>query len=563
MTKCMRNFALLMTIAMVASLPAVAQQAGLTGTVSDPTGAVIPGAAVTLTHKGTGASRTTTTGGNGGYLFSQLEPAQYRLEISMQGFKTVVRDPVTLPVGITSALNATMEIGDVTEQVVVEEGTTAINIVDASLGGAISGTQVLSLPSQDLDPAGLLSLQPGVTYFPSAAEESGGYSNIRDDDGRGGTVNGARSDQTNITLDGVDVNDAENGFAFVSVLRATQASLAEFRVTTSNYNADQGRSAGGQVQLVTKSGTNDLHGMAYYTHRNEAFAANDFFNNRSGVEKGELRRHIYGGALGGPIVKDRLFIFGNIERLEHTEAQTVLRTVPSASFRDGVLIYQCVDSDINGDGTIDPTFPENCGAAPPTVMGISGTVYNVAPGFHGLTPAELAAIDPLGFGPNSNVISYLAGFEASNDSGDFDGINLVGFRFNSPIENTFNTYIARAHAFLGMVYREQQHIDRSAQALQEAVKLEPGNWLAHMELAKTLLERQELEEALGHARQAHDLNAQSQTAHLLLYLIRQQNCQTALDELEKFLTLHPDHPSVERIRLTKERLQGVLTGEQQ
>ncbi len=427
MTKCMRNFALLMTIAMVASLPAVAQQAGLTGTVSDPTGAVIPGAAVTLTHKGTGASRTTTTGARGGYLIPQLEPGQYRLEISMQGFKTVVRDPVTLPVGITSALNATMEIGDVTEQVVVEEGTTAINIVDASLGSAISGTQVLSLPSQDLDPAGLLSLQPGVTYFPSAAEESGGYSNIRDDDGRGGTVNGARSDQTNITLDGVDVNDAENGFAFVSVLRATQASLAEFRVTTSNYNADQGRSAGGQVQLVTKSGTNDLHGMAYYTHRNEAFAANDFFNNRSGVEKGELRRHIYGGALGGPIVKDRLFIFGNIERLEHSEAQTVLRTVPSDSFRDGVLIYECADPALCPGGT---------------VSGLSGT-HSVQAGFHGLTPAELAAIDPLGFGPNSNVISYLAGFPAANDSGDFDGINLVGFRFNSPIENTFNTYIAR------------------------------------------------------------------------------------------------------------------------
>ena len=116
-----------------------------------------------------------------------------------------------------------------------------------------------------------------------------------------------------------------------------------------------------------------------------------------------------------------------------------------------------------------------------------------------------------------------------------------------------------------MVYRAQKQIDKSEQALQEAVKLKPGNWLAHMELAKTLLERQELEEALGHARQAHDLNAQSQTAHLLLYdlLIRQQNYQTALEELEKFLTLHPDHPSVERIRLTKERLQGVLTGEQQ
>ncbi len=124
---------------------------------------------------------------------------------------------------------------------------------------------------------------------------------------------------------------------------------------------------------------------------------------------------------------------------------------------------------------------------------------------------------------------------------------------------------ARAHALLGMVYREQQHIDRSAQALQEAVTLEPGDWLAHLELAKTLLEQQKPGEALEHAQQAHDLNAQSQTAHLLLYdlLIRQQNYQTALEELEKFLTLHPDYPTVERIRQTKERLQGVLTGEKQ
>ncbi len=124
---------------------------------------------------------------------------------------------------------------------------------------------------------------------------------------------------------------------------------------------------------------------------------------------------------------------------------------------------------------------------------------------------------------------------------------------------------ARAHALLGIVYQEQQHIDRSAEALQEAVTLEPSNWRARLELAKTLLEQQKPGEALEHAQQAHDLNAQSQPAHLLLchLLLRQRNYQTALEELEKFLTLHPNHPSVERIRQTKERLQGVLTGEQQ
>jgi hypothetical protein len=174
----------------------------------------------------------------------------------MQGFKTAVRDPVTLPVGITSTLNVTLEIGAVTEQVVVEGGTSAINTTDASLGVVISGAQIQNLPLEGIDPAGLLSLQPGVTFVPGATDNPGGYSGIMDFDGRGGSVNGARSDQTNITLDGVDVNDAENGYAFTSALRATQASLAEFRVTTTNYNADQGRSSAAQVQLVTKSGTN-------------------------------------------------------------------------------------------------------------------------------------------------------------------------------------------------------------------------------------------------------------------------------------------------------------------
>ncbi len=121
---------------------------------------------------------------------------------------------------------------------------------------------------------------------------------------------------------------------------------------------------------------------------------------------------------------------------------------------------------------------------------------------------------------------------------------------------------ARAHALLGMVYREQQHIDRSAQELQEAVTLEPSNWLAHLELAKTLLEQQKPGEALEHARQAHDLNAQSQTAHLLLYdlLVRQENYQTALDELEKFLTLHPDHPSTANMRQARDKLRAALAG---
>ncbi len=416
-----------MTIAMVVCLPAVAQQAGLTGTVTDPTGAVIPGAAVTLTHKGTGAARTTTTKADGGYLIQQLEPGRYRLEIGMQGFKTAVREPLTLPVGITSTLNVALELGVVTERVVVEEGTSGLNTVDASIGTPITGAQVLNLPSNSLDPAALLSLQPGVTFVPGLADRPGGYSGIVDDDGRGGSVNGARSDQTNVTLDGVDNNDSQNGYAFTSALRATQASLQEFRVTTSNYNADQGRSSAAQVQLVTKSGSNSPHGLVYYTHRNDAFAANDFFNNRDNVEKGKDRRHIYGAALGGALVKDRLFLFGNFERMEEAIAGTVLNIVPTESFKDGVILYECADPALCPGGT---------------VAGLTGT-HNVPVGFFGLTPAQLTALDPSLIGPNSAVISYLNQFPVANSIGSRDDVNIAGFRFNSPVENDYKTYIAR------------------------------------------------------------------------------------------------------------------------
>jgi hypothetical protein len=373
-------------------------------------------------------SRSTTTAADGGYVFTQLDPGRYKLEVSAQGFKTAVREHVQIAVGITSNLDIRLTVGAVTETVTVEAEITGVNTTDASLGNVISGSQVLDLPSVNLDPSGLLSLQPGVTFIPGQADIAGGYSGTNDLDGRGGSVNGARSDQTNITLDGVDVNDPQNGYAFTSVLRATQASLQEFRVTTTNYNADLGRSSGAEVQLVTKSGTNDIHGMGYYAHRNEIFNANDFFLNRSGVERGKFRRHIYGLALGGPIVKDRFFLFGNWEVLREDLNESIERDVPSATFRDGVMVYEC-------------DVPASCPGG--TVNGFMNT-HTIPAGFYGLTTAEMTAIDPAGIGPSTAASSYFNLFPMPNSTGSFDGINVLGFRFNSPVSNRFHTYILKA-----------------------------------------------------------------------------------------------------------------------
>lgn len=428
------KIALAIVLLLGISLPVWGQASSLTGTVTDPTGAVIPGAEVKAVDVGTGATRTAKTDSTGKYFVPQLSPGTYRVEVKASGFRTSVSENVEIAVGIANTLDIHLELGAVAEEVVVEGEIVGLNTTDASLGTPLTGTEVLNLPSASLDPAGLLSLQPGVTFVPVGSDRPGGYSGIVDQDGRSGSVNGARSDQTNITLDGVDVNDVENNYAFTSALRATQASLKEFRVTTSNYNADQGRSSAAQVQLVTKSGTNDIHGMAYYTHRNEALGANDFFNEASGVEKGRLRRHVYGAALGGPIVKDRFFLFGNFERMEHAEGATLLRDIPSETFRDGVLIYECVDQ----------AGSPACPTTSTTVMGVSGTSYTVPAGSYGLSPTEVAALDPLGWPNQAQLLSYLQQFPDPNSDGNFDNVNLLGFRFNSPLQNTFNTYIARA-----------------------------------------------------------------------------------------------------------------------
>lgn len=412
-----------------------AQETALTGTITDPQKAVIAGASVTLTNLATGAVRSTTTKSDGVYLFTQLNPGNYKIEVRMQGFKTSVRDKVALAVGITTALDIQLEIGKYEETVVVTAEAVTINTTDASLGNPFLPQQVLNLPLLNLDPSGLLSLQAGVTFVPSPSDVVGGYSGTSDSDGRSGSVSGSRSDQTNITLDGIDVNDPQYGYAFSSVLRSTQASLQEFRVTTTNYDSTQGRSGAAQVQLVTKSGTNSLHGLAYWAHRNEIFNANDWFLNRDGVDRGKFRRHIYGAALGGPIKKDRIFLFGNWEELRENLSEAVTRSVPSMAFRDGVLIYPCATPSLCPGGL---------------VTGLT-TTHTIPAGNYGLTPLQMAAIDPLnatGEGPNPAAITYFRQFPVPNAPGSFDRLNIVGYSFNAPNINFFRTLIARADFLL-------------------------------------------------------------------------------------------------------------------
>src|SRR6266849_8723495 len=391
----------------------------LRGTVTDASGAAISRANVTRSNPERSLDRTTTTDPEGGYEFLQIAPGTYRLTVQVTGFKRYEQKDLQLLVSTPATANVRLEVGAVAETIEVTAEAAQVNTTDASLGIAFNERQVKELPLEGRSVPELLSLQAGVTYTGNRADVN------RDIDTRSGAVNGARSDQSNITLDGVDVNDQVNGNAFTSVLPVTLDSVQEFRVTTSNYNADQGRSSGAQVSLVTKSGTNNFHGSLYEYHRNTLTSANDYFVKQAELNSGQpnvpdkLIRNIFGVSVGGPIRKDRLFFFANYEGTRQREEQSTVRAIPTPTLCQGLVEY----GDVNGGVTT-------------------------------VTPTDLASLDPLGLGINSAVLdltnhagyfdkTFCTGQFVTNDLSVGDRYNYGGFRFRAPVSLDNNAFIAR------------------------------------------------------------------------------------------------------------------------
>jgi hypothetical protein len=417
----------------------------LRGSVLDASGAAVPGAAVKLTDPELGVQRSTVSNDIGQYEFLSLQPGTYSLSVEARGFRKYEQKNIQLLVNNPTTLNAVLQVGLNTETVEVSAQGQTINTTDATIGVAFGENQVRQLPLESRNVGDLLSLQAGVVYTgdnPTITQTE------KDTDTRSGAVNGARSDQSNVTLDGIPVNP-KGGYAFQSVLPVTLDSVEEFRVTTSNSDAGEGSAGGAQVALVTKSGTNNIHGSVYEYNRNSAFSANDYFLKSSELQSGQpntpefLNRNIFGASVGGPIKKDRLFLFMNFEGYRDVEEQSVLRIVPTASLRDGVVFYTC-----------DPTVAEpSCGSTA-TVTGISGKSYTASfptePGY-GLSPSQLKAMDPLstlaGYtgpsGPDPAVMAYMNTYPLPNDLSQGDGLNTAGYRFAARTKNNKNWYIAK------------------------------------------------------------------------------------------------------------------------
>src|SRR6185503_15747460 len=265
-------------------------------------------------------------------------PGQYTLTLALKGFRQVVFEGVILTVGGDVRQDAQLEVSAVTETVTVKSEVAVLNTTTAAVRNNMNEFTIKMLPIEAGNVVHLLSLQPGAVFIP--------VTNPNTTDPRYGAVSGARSDQQNVTLDVVDVNDPQLQAAFTSAVRVTQEALQEFRVSTTNYGAEVGRSSGPQVSLVTKSGTNRFAGSGYWLMRRTSTSTNEYFLQLAQEDAGEeskpprLDKDIYGGSMGGPIRRGKLFFFANYEYLGEKSESPVTRGVPSPSFRDGVLQYQ-------------------------------------------------------------------------------------------------------------------------------------------------------------------------------------------------------------------------------
>ena len=309
-------------------------RATLSGIVRDTGGGVVPGATVTVTNVATNVESHQATTETGGYQVVNLVPGRYQVAVELTGFKKSSQ-VITLEVGQRVRLDVELEVGSFSEVVTVAESPQLLNSNDATLGAVIPQMQVANLPLAIRNWDDLLALVPGV-QGDRYTEQGGGTSF-----GRTGGINvhGARALQNNFLLDGVDNNSISENVQELTtqVSRPSVDAIQEFKVVTSPYSAEYGRSPGAAVSVSTKSGTNGLKGTFYEYFRNESFDSIDFFSKRANAPKPANDQNQYGGNLGGPIVKDRAFFFGDYEGTRITRGVTRLTRVPTADERAGIF----------------------------------------------------------------------------------------------------------------------------------------------------------------------------------------------------------------------------------
>lgn len=364
----------------------------LEGTVQDASGAVIPDARIVAVNEKTQLRAEATSNQEGSFVFPSLQPGIYTVSAEAKGFRKSVVNGLELNVSVTVAQRFKMEVGQVTESVVVEAEAVRVQTSDAQIGRSVTLRDIDTLPQLGRSPIILAVFQPGVS--------------IRPDDTTFSTVNGMRQGSNNTTLDGISLGDSVTSRLGLSMTANNTDSIGEFRIVTNGAKAEYGHNAGGQVELITRSGSNRFSGNLFDYHRNTVLNANSFFNNASGVKRSKYIQNVFGGSLGGPVLKNRTFFFFNYQGSRVAQEVVRNRMVLTPEAKQGVFRWRTT--------TAGP-----------------------------INSFDIAKNDPRSKGVDAQIAKIFGVLPNPNNTDTGDGLNTAGFRFNNPAGNSNDSYTAK------------------------------------------------------------------------------------------------------------------------
>lgn len=417
--------ATLIVLATFSSAVAQGTTSRLTGFIHDKTGAAVAGATVTLSNDATGSSLTTQTSDNGTYTFDLIPAGNYTVTVEKTGFKKFVSTNNPANVNLPATVNVELEPGEISAVVNVGSSVEAVQTsTSGNLGTTIEQRVLESLPivgTRGRNPLDLLNFQPGVVF----GGNTGGAVN----------VHGSRDRAFNFTLDGIDINESTAGGSNFTPLRPNPDSVQEFQIVTSNFTAELGRSSGAQVTLVTKSGTNDFHGNIFEFYRTPRLDAKSYPVTIAGTAKEQFVQHIFGGSVGGPIIKNKLLFFTNLQLLRAYDTALVTRTVYTPQARAGLFRYVVgranapAGTSTAAVNTSGGTLLPACTGTPPTNAPCISS-YNIA-------------TNPTGVGLDPTLGGVITSSPAPNNFTVGDGLNTAGFDFASPQHEKQYDFVAK------------------------------------------------------------------------------------------------------------------------
>ena len=391
----MRRILVLLVCALLAVAVCLAQvgTGRLDGGVVDATGGTIAGAKVTVVHQATQSKTEATANADGNFVFPSLQPGLYTISVEAKGFRTAVVSGVEINIATALTQKFKLEVGDVAEHVEVTAEAVRVQSTEAQIGRTVTMKDIDTLPVLSRAPINLAVFSPGI-QMSNPGDVT--FSN----------VNGQRQGASNSTLDGIDVNDAVVPRLGLAMTANNSDSVGEVHIVTSGAKAEYGRNAGGQVELITRSGTNRFHGNAFDYLRNNALNANSFFNNQSGVAVAKYIQNLFGGSVGGPVLKGKTFFFFNYQGSRIAQDTTRNRTVLTTDARRGIFTWK-TPGGVLSTYDIVANDPRNKGIDP-----VMAAIFKVLP-------------DP-------------------NNLNAGDTLNTAGFLFNNPNGSHNNQYTGKA-----------------------------------------------------------------------------------------------------------------------